>query len=255
VVINLDYQWLVAFLLVLARALGWLMIVPPFSNRTTVPPVATMCVASGLAVLIAPTLPASMIPATTAGFIGSIVIQFITGAAIGFVIMILIMTASTAGSFVDLMGGLNLPPSIDPLSLDQSSMLGQFYLQVAVILLFVSGGYSLLIDGFARSFQAPGFSLASTGRIGEVIVLDFSTMFTSALEIVSPILVVLFATQILLAMLSKAAPQMNVWILGMPIQIFLAIILVAIGISVLPDYVSQLLTRALGDSASLFGAH
>lgn len=251
--LSLDYRWLVAFLLVLGRALGWLMVVPPFSDRQSIPPVATMSVASGLAVLIAPTLPASMIPLTAAGFIGSLVVQFATGAAIGLVVSLLISTATTAGSLLDLSGGLNLPSSIDPLSLDQTPMLGQFYQQVAVILLFVSGGYTLLVDGFARSFQAPGFALGATGRIGEVLVVDLATMFTSALEIASPILVVLFASQILLALLSRAAPQMNVWILGMPIQIFLAITLVAVGISVLPDYMGTILTRALGDTAHLFG--
>ena len=124
-----------------------------------------------------------------------------------------------------------------------------------MILLFVSGGYTLLIDGFARSFGAPGFSLAATGRIAQVVVLDLALLFTSALEIAAPILVVLFASQVLLALLSKAAPQMNVWILGMPIQIFLAIALVALSISALPGYVSELVTRALGDTASLFGGH
>jgi len=66
------------------------------------------------------------------------------------------------------------------------------------------------------------------------------------------LLVVLFATQILFAMLTKAAPQMNVWILGMPLQIFLALVLVAIGIGVLPNYVTAMLTRAIGDTAQLF---
>jgi len=122
-----------------------------------------------------------------------------------------------------------------------------------MILLFVSGGYTLLIDGFARSFGAPGFSLAATGRIAQVVVLDLALLFTSALEIAAPILVVLFATQIVLAMLSKAAPQMNVWILGMPLQIVLAIVLVGLGISVLPAYLGELVTRALGDTAHLFG--
>ena len=46
---------------------------------------------------------------------------------------------------------------------------------------------------------------------------------------------------------------MNVWVLGMPFQIFLALGLVAIGISVLPSDVDHLVTRALGDAGSMFG--
>jgi flagellar biosynthetic protein FliR len=251
--ITVHYEWLVAFLLVLARALGWLAVVPPFSGRQSVPPAATMAIGTGLAILVAPTVPASMVPLTAAGLIGGLVLGVTTGVAMGFVISILIATATTAGSFLDLSGGLNLPPSLDPLSLDQTSMLGQFYEQIAIVLLFVSGGYMYLIEAFARSFQTPGFTLGSTSRIAETVVLDLATMFTSALEMTAPILVVLFAAQILLALLTKAAPQMNVWILGLPMQIFLAIVLVAIGVTVLPAYVGQLLTRALGDTVHLFG--
>ncbi|MDA8292603.1 MAG: flagellar biosynthetic protein FliR [Actinomycetota bacterium] len=251
--LSIDYRWLVAFLLAFARALGWLILVPPFSSRQAIPTVTTTCLASGLALLVAPRIPASAIPTTSAGFIGDLVLQVLTGIAMGFVVYLLVSTVTTAGSFVDLTGGLNLPAAIDPLSLDQTPMIAQFFEQVALMLLLVSGGYLLLVDGFARSFSTGGFTLASTSRIGEVVVLDLATLFTSALEMAAPILVVLFATQIVLALLSKAAPQMNVWILGMPMQIVLAIVLVGLGISVLPGYVSQILTRALGDAASLFG--
>jgi len=255
VALTLNYRWLVGFLLALARALGWLMLVPPFSNRRAIPAIATTCLASGLALLVGPRIPASAIPSTAPSFVGDLVLQVMTGAAIGYVVYLLISTITTAGSFVDLMGGLNLPASIDPLSLDQTPMIGQFFEQVAMALLLVSGGYLYLVDGFARSFDTAGFTLSSTSRIGEVVVLDLATLFTSALEIAAPILVVLFATQIVLALLSKAAPQMNVWILGMPLQIVLAIVLVGLGISVLPGYVAQFVSRALGDTASLFGGH
>jgi flagellar biosynthetic protein FliR len=253
--LSIGFPSLVAFLLAFARALGWLLLVPPFSNRASIPPLATLCISSGLALLVGPLIPASAIPTTSAGLIGGLILQVITGVAMGFVIYVLISTATMAGSLLDLSGGLNLPPSVDPLSLDQVSMLGQLYQQVTVILLFVSGGYMLLLEGFARSFSGPGFTLGATSRIAQVVVIDLATLFTSALEIAAPILVVLFAAQILLAMLTKAAPTMNVWILGMPIQIFLAISLVAIGISTLPGYVGEMLSRALGDTASLFGAH
>jgi len=253
VVLNLSYNWLVAFLIVFARALGWLVLVPPFSNRATIPPIVTLCLSSGLALLIGPSVPIGSLPTTAPTFMADLVLQVLTGAALGFIVYVLLTTVTAAGSFLDQSGGLNLPPSVDPLSLNQTPMLGQLYEQIATVLLFVSGGYWLLIAGFARSFQSPGFTLGATGRIVQVAVVDLATLFTSSLEIAAPILVVLFGTQIVLAVLSKAAPQVNVWILGMPIQVFVAIALVAVGISALPSYVSQLLSRALTDSAYLFG--
>lgn len=253
--LTLSYPALVAFLLVVVRAAAWLVVVPPFSDRSVIPSTVTMGIAAGFGVLVGPTLPSSAIPTTAEGLIGAIVLQAITGFAIGFIINVLISTITAAGSLVDLAGGLNLPAAIDPLGLNQTPLLGQFYEQVAVLLLFASRGYLVMIEGFARSFQAPGFTLGSSNRVALIAINDFTTFFVSSLEIAGPILVVMFTTQVVLAMLTKAAPQMNVWVLGLPLQIFLALVLVALGLSVIPTYLSSLLSRAMGDTAVLFGSH
>ena len=252
---SFDYRFLIAYFLVMARAVAWLMVVPPFSNRQNIPPMVTIAIASGLGFLIAPTLPPSQLPGSTAALIGALVINVLTGLAIGFVVFLLISAVTTAGSLLDLLGGLNLPTSIDPLSLDQIPVLGQFYEQIAIVLLFVSGGYLAVVDGFVRSFHAPALSLGTLGRLDTVLVVDFATYFLSGVEIAAPLLVVLFATQIVLALLTKAAPQVNVWILGMPLQVFLAMILVGLGIAVVPEFLGNLITRALGDASAILVGH
>ena len=251
--LDLNYVRLVAFLLVVVRAIAWLMVVPPFSDRKVIPTTVTMAIGAGLGILIGPTLPTSAIPTDTAGLLGAIVVQVLTGVAMGFVINLLLSTITGAGSLIDVSGGLNLPPSVDPLGLDQTPMIGQFYQQVALLLLFVSGSYLIVIEGFARSFTAPGFTLANSNRVAYVLMSDLVTYFTSAVEIAAPILIVLFATQVILALLSKAAPQMNVWVLGMPIQIFLALTLVAVGITVLPNDLGNIVGRIASDTSSMFG--
>lgn len=250
---TLDYRELVAFFLALARALGWLMVVPPFSSRQTIPPLATIATAAGLSLLVVHDIPAAQIPASASGLIGAVIIEVLSGVAIGYIVALLLAALTTAGSLVDQMGGFNLPPAIDPLSTNQTPVLGQMYEQLTIILLFVSGGYLVMIQGFVRSFQTPAFALSSLGRMVRVLVVDLGTYFLSALEIAAPLLAVLFATQVVLAMLTKAAPQMNVWLLGMPLQIFLAIALVAVGFGVVPSYLGNLVTRAIGDGLRLFG--
>ena len=251
--LDVSYTGLVAFLLALARAVAWLIVVPPFSDRKVIPSTVTMAIGSGLALLVVPTLPASAIPQDAAGLIAALALQVLTGLAMGFVLNLMLAAITAAGSLVDLAGGLNLPTAIDPLSLDQTPMIGQFYQQVALLLLFVSGGYLIVVNGFVRSFQAPGFTLGVSGRVAGVLAADLATYITSAVEMAAPILVVLFATQIVLALVSRAAPQMNVWILGLPLQIFLALALVAVAISAVPTYLTRLVGRAVGDAAAMFG--
>jgi flagellar biosynthetic protein FliR len=253
VTIAVNASWLIAFLLVMARALAWLLVVSPFASRKVVPTVALLGIAAGFGFLVTPQLETSSLPTTTPSLIGAIVAQVLTGAALGFVIQLLLSAVTAAGSILDLVGGLTLPPAIDPLSLDQTPLMGQFYQQVVVLLLFVTGGYLLMIEGFVNSFRGPGFTLAGSGRVASVLVTDLGVFFTSALEIAAPVMVVLFAAQIVLALLSKAAPQVNVWILGFPLQVFLVLVLVAVAISAIPGFLTNILTRGLGDGARMFG--
>jgi len=253
VTIGVDASWLIALLLVTTRALAWLLVVSPFSSRKVVPTVALLTIAVGMGLLVAPRLESSPLPQTTPALFGAIVLQVLTGAALGLVVQMLLSAVTAAGSILDLVGGLTLPPSIDPLSLDQVPLMGQFYQQVVVLLLFVTNGYLLMIQGFVNSFRGPGFTLAGSGTVASVMVTDLGIFFTSALTIAAPVMVVLFAAQVVLALLSRAAPQVNVWILGFPLQVFLVLVLVSVAISAIPGYVTILLTRGLGDGARMFG--
>jgi flagellar biosynthetic protein FliR len=251
--ISVNYTWLAAFLLAFARSIAWLINVPPFSSRA-IPRIATTAAGAGLALLVEPSIPVSSVPTDFTGLLGSLIFQLFSGFALGFLVNVLLSTAAAAGGLLDLLGGLNLPAAIDPLGLDQKPILGQFYEQVMIVLLFASGGYLYIIRGFMRSFSLPGFSLGSTNRVALVLITDVSTFFASALEMAAPVLVVLFATQIVLGMLSKAAPQINVWVMGMPLQIFLSLVLISISITALPNFVMNITSRIIGDMGQLFGS-
>lgn len=251
--IDIGAPTLVALLLAFARALAWLMVVSPFSNRSVVPTVVTVAIAVGLALLALPTLSTRGVPLDTGGLLGALVLQLATGLALGFVVQMLLSAVSSAGGLLDLAGGLVLPPSMDPLTGTATSLTSQFYEQVVLLLLFASNGYLLMVEGFVRSFSGPGYTLGKSALSARVIVTDFGVFFLSALEIAAPILVVLFGAQVMLALLSKAAPQANVWLLGFPFQIFLLFTLMALTLSPLPNDVTNLLARGLGDGLRLFG--
>jgi flagellar biosynthetic protein FliR len=252
---NVDPLWLLGFLLVFVRALTWLVVVPPFSNSATTPRPVLIGFAGGLALLSLHQIPANAIPTDTAGLIGALAIQVFSGLMLGLPVQILLSAISSAGSMVDLFGGLNLPPSIDPLSAQQTPILGQLYEQVGMVLLFVTNGEMLLVKGFALSLGKGGMTLNASALGAGVISADVATYFTATLEIAAPLVAVLFAAQIGLALLSKAAPQMNVWLLGFPIQVLLSLLFVAIGLQVLPGYLSNILGRIGTDMALLVNGH
>ena len=197
---SVDPLWLLGFLLVFVRALAWLVVVPPFSNSATTPRPVLIGFAGGLALLSLHQVPASAIPTDTAGLIGALVMQVFSGVILGLPVQILLSAISSAGSMVDLFGGLNLPPSIDPLSAQQTPILGQLYEQVGMVLLFVTNGEMLgqRISGTGSGGQTvsgtvtavllnssgpPQLTLA--GQTGSV-ALDQVTQVTSASAAAAP---------------------------------------------------------------------
>lgn len=242
-------------MLVFARAVAWLAVVPPFSNRSIIPIPALMGIAGGLAILAAHQVPPGSVPTDTAGLIGSLVIQVFSGLMLGLPVQILMSAISSAGGMIDMFGGLNLPPSIDPLSQNQTPILGQLYEQVGMVLLFVSNGEMLLVHGFAMSLGKNAIMLSPSGFGASVITADVATFFTATLEIAAPLIAVLFATQIGLTLLAKAAPQMNVWVIGFPIQILMSLLFVGIGVHVLPGYLDNIVGRIGQDWTALVNGH
>jgi len=255
VVVNLDGHWCIAFTLAFVRAGAWLAVVPPFADRKIVPPVALVGVAGGLALLATPQLATTALPSDTPGLLGAAVLQVLTGVALGLSVRILIGALSAAGGLVDIFGGVNPPPALDPLSENQTPILGQYYEQVGLALLFATNGEMLVVHGFEASFGAAGLTLSSTARIASVLTADLVTFFTAALEIAAPIIVVLFVAQIAMAMLAKAAPQMNVWLLSFPLQVLLTLGLVAVAVQTLPGTLDQLVQRVLQSTGALLGGH
>jgi flagellar biosynthetic protein FliR len=252
---TVDAQWLIAFLLAFVRAGAWLAVVPPFADRKVIPPTALVGVAAGLAILATPHLAATALPQDTGALLGAVVLQVLTGVALGLSVRILIGAVTAAGGLVDVFGGINPPPELDPLSENQTPVLGQFYEQVGLALLFATNGEMLVIKGFESSFGAAGLTLSSTAHVTSVLVNDLVTFFTAALEIAAPIIVVLFASQIGMAMLAKAAPQMNVWLLSFPLQMLLTLGLVALALQTMPGVIDQLVHRVVQSGGAITGGH
>jgi len=245
-----DATTVLGVFLAFIRASAWLVVTPPFSSRV-IPAQAKVAVAGGLALAVVGRLPAGSVPSDTTGLIGAALTQALTGLTLGFVINVLVSAAQSAGEVIGLFGGFSLPAAMDPLNQQQSNVMGQFYGLVAVTALFALNAHLLLVRGFLASFGAVGLSLTSRGNIAQTLVRDLSGFFVSALEIAAPLIGVLFLAQIVLGLLAKAAPQLNVLVLGLPLQILMTLALAGLAIRVLPDFLIRLVEQAITDGHHL----
>ena len=248
---HLSAAFAIALVLAFVRSVAWVTICPPFSN-SSIPMMLKIGFAAAIALVAAGTLQHDALPASDAQVITAIVVQAVVGVVLGFVVSLFVTTVVAAGSLIDLFSGINLPQAIDPLSQQQTAIFGQFYNLLLTTLLFTTGASVVIVGGFMRSFRAVGTSLPQTtpGSLAQTITGDVVTFFAAAVEIAAPVIVVLFCTQILLALLAKAAPQINVFVFGMPLQIAVALIGVGAAIVALPSDIVNLVGRAM---AQLFG--
>lgn len=244
--VNISAPFAIAMLLAFARSMAWISSAPLFSN-VAIPTKIKIGVAIALAFLAAGQLEQFPLPQSDGQLMIDLVIQAGIGFALGFIVNIFVSAVVSAGSLIDLFSGLNLPQAIDPLSQQQTAIFGQFYNLLLTALLFTSGAAIIIVDGFLRSYKAVGttFPSVTVGSLASVITRDVTTFFVSAVEIAAPVIVVLFLTQVLLALLAKAVPQINVFIFGMPIQVGIALLSVSIAIKVIPNDISNLVARGV----------
>lgn len=244
--IHLQTVEIIAFFLALMRATAFLLTCPPFAGAT-IPFVAQTALAGGLAFAEVGSLSHATVPLSTAGLIGAVVLQVAIGAAMGLVVQCFFGAIQAAGGIIDQFSGLNLPPSIDPLGLDQVPLIGQLYEWMATVLLFGTGAVVILVRGFLRSFSVVGITLPKNvlAQLPTFFGADLANLFVAAVEVAAPLVAVLFVAQLILALLAKTAPQTNVFSLGFPLQYFLTFATLGIGVVALPSDVANLVGRGV----------
>lgn len=240
---TISVAWLNGFILALARSSAWAVITPPFRS-TAIPFRVRIAFAVSLAFLVAPELaPAETM--STASLLASVVAQVLVGLALGFVIMLLLAAIQAAGAIIDVFAGFGMATIYDPMSGAASSPFGRLYELMVVVLLFAMNGHVALVRGFLRSFEAIPATSFDPGGYAELITNGLATMFVAAVQIALPLGAALFVTDIALGLLGRAAPRINVLVLGMGAKALVALVVAGLALPLLPAAVRTLTNRGL----------
>jgi flagellar biosynthetic protein FliR len=250
VTLTFEPSLIIAFLLALVRASAWVVIAPPFNNRM-IPNQVKAGLAAALALAAAPHLaPHVSVNMDTPSLIGAIVVQVGVGLVLGFLANVLMSALQTAGSLIDLFGGFTIASAYDPLAQNQSAIFGRIYQLLMITLLFAINGHLLLVKGFLTSFDIIGATGLHTGGWSDMLLKNVTMFFLASVEIAAPLLGALFLSEVVLGLLSRAAPQLNVLALGFPLKILLTLSLIVLVLPLLPNAVTTLLHQALASGAN-----
>lgn len=248
--IPIDAQAITAFALAMVRATAFIVVVPPFNTRV-IPAAVKGIVAAAFALASVPMIVDQQIPYDTKGFVVALLSQAITGLAMGLLVGLLFHALQTAGALVDLAAGFSLAAIYDPLSESQNPLFGRTYQLVGITLLFATNAHLLIVSGFLRSFEVIPVGGFSAVQVSGALTRHLGNFLVAALEIAGPVLACLFLTELVLGLLSRAAPALNIFALAFPVRIVVTLVAAAVALPLLLPSLTNLVDA--GIRASLGG--
>ncbi len=249
---TVDGAILAGFLLALGRTVGFVLVAPPF-NSQAIPSQSKAVIAMALAVpLQVWTTPKA--PDLTSGALGlQALLQLVIGATLGFLVMLVVDTVQTIGDLLDVAGGFSITQGLDPLGLNQSSVMGRLHQLLAVTLLMIGDGHLIVLQGLARSVQILPTGSINWSDAARAAAAGLSGLILSAVEITAPILAALLLADIALGLLTRAAPALNAFSLAFPLKIMLTLFLIGMILVQVPGLLSQLVDQAGATMLRLVG--
>ena len=250
---SVPVDLVLGFVLAVVRSAAWLAVAPPFNTRM-IPAPAKVAFAVALAIPVAPRIAATAPPPEVGPLIMATLLQVAAGLALGFVVQLLFAAVQAAGELIDLFAGFTIAATYDPFTNANQAVFGRLYQLLAIAMLFAVDGHLMLVNGLLSSFDAVPSGMPDLGATSGDLLDALGLFFLSALEIAAPVIGALFLTEVALGLLSKAAPQMNVFTLGFPIKILLTFGLVGLALPLLPSAVDGLVEAGVRAGNSVLEA-
>ncbi|QND54424.1 type III secretion system export apparatus subunit SctT (plasmid) [Phyllobacterium sp. 628] len=228
-----GYAILLATSIAMSRGFGLMTISPIFVRLGITGPIR-----SGVALAISiPVIPEVMRtlasrPPMTIPWLGAMMLkEFVIGFAIGFLFSIPFWAAEIAGDLIDLQRGSTSAQLVDPQSVTETSITGTFFALAIIVLFFSSGGFLVLLDSFYNSYRiwpVTDFVPVLTGATLPLFIGTVNGMMQMALVQIGPIVLALLIADLMLAFLSRMAPQLHVFDLSMAVKNLIFALLIAL---------------------------
>ena len=214
------------FLLILLRVSALMIVAPIFGHRLFLGR-AKIGLAVMVSMVVFPLVEGFDVPEGFFPYAVMMVGEVIMGLVLGYAVLLLFIGIQFAGQLAGLQMGFGIVNVLDPASHDQVSIIGQFLNILAILLMLTLDGHHIILNGLLNSFDVvPLGGVILKAPAAEKIIMLSSEVLVIAIKISAPILIALFLISTAMGVLARTVPQMNVFIVGFPVQL-------AVGMSVL----------------------
>lgn len=242
---NFDPTYFLSFLLTLLRV-SLIFFLLPFFGGSAIPRTvkAALCIMLTLALFPRLSFPGSMMPANVLAVMVMILSELVLGLVLGLVVNFIFAAVSTGGQIIGFQMGFAMVNIVDPDTGTSQAVTAQFLYMIAMLTFLSLNGHLYLLQALTLSFKfvPPGGLMLSQALVDNV--MDFSSeMFVLAVRIAAPVMAALFMVDLALALIGRAAPQMNILMLGFPIKISVGFFFLGIVFTLLAMYIRDFILR------------
>ena len=231
-----------AFLLVLVRVTSFFLMMPLFSYRS-IPASHKIGLGFFMAWIIIFTMDVPVLEINSTYFL-LIIKEALVGILIGFIAYMILSAIQIAGGFIDFQMGFAIANVIDPQTGAQSPLMGQYLYTIGLLLLLTVNGHHLLLDGIFNSYRfialdQPWIPFGDENLV-EYVIKSFNSMFIIAFQMAIPVVGSLFLVDVALGIVARTVPQLNVFVVGLPLKIGVSFIVLIAVMAVILLVVTQL---------------
>lgn len=246
-IINSEQILLFTFLFL---RIGAILFMIPVIGERTVPPSVKGGITILISLLLLPNVNATLPDLHSESEAGIILLviamcsEVLIGIVIGFAAKIIFSGIQFAGEMIGVQIGFSIVSVIDPISSTQVSVISEFQYLVALLVYLAVDAHHTFIMAIADSYQfISPFAYHFSGSLVRYILVFSKELFVIAIKISAPIMAVLFFTNVALGIVARTVPQINIFIVGFPLQIAVGLTFLALMSPFFVKLVQGLLTR------------
>ena len=244
------------FFLILARVFAMLAVTPLFSSEA-LPDVTRIGLAFFTAVVVFPWMQSSGYPIPDNGlqYVGLLLGEALLGLLQGFFLVLVYSAFQMSGTFIAQQMGFNASEVYDPLAQIELPVLGQF-LNLSAMMVFISGGgfQSVFLVNVWESFKALRAIdfVTQPGFVNQTLLTGLGEMFQRSFLLSLPIFGILLLVTLALGLIGKAAPQMNLMMMGFPISIGVGFVVMLLAMPYLIQAFNAVINNGFNSIEELF---
>ena len=238
---SLMVEKLLCFVLVLTRLSAFFLVLPVFGWKS-IPVRIKVAIALLMAIFFSMITPLSIDPRKISVLRAILLIanEATYGLALGLAVAVVFSAVKLSGRIIERQMGLAMAQIIDPLTGERTQPMGSLLEMIFIILFLAANGHHLFLLIISRSYETfPAGSIPTIPVLTDGIIKATSTMLLVGLRLSAPLLAAFLLLMVVLAILARVVPEMNILFISMPLRVGLGLLMVAIFLPFISGFVAE----------------